>query len=147
MREVILQPQSEIAMVREYLRKEGYAVADEKMVLEEGKYYPVIKALPVFSVQEDWEKKDGGRREEADSAEPEQGGEPEDAGWRKIEDKYGPVLLKKKDPVLEDYLRREYSLCMQIMENLRENGRETEGRQEEIADRIRGVEAALSCYR
>ena len=147
MREVILQPQSEIAMVREYLRKEGYAVADEKMVLEEGKYYPVIKALPVFSVQEDWEKKDGGRREEADSAEPEQGGEPEDAGWRKIEDKYGPVVLNKKDPVLEDYLRREYSLCMQIMENLRENGRETEGRQEEIADRIRGVEAALSCYR
>lgn len=69
MREVILQPQSEIAMVREYLRKEGYAVADEKMVLEEGKYYPVIKALPVFSVQEDWEKRtaDGGKRRTARS--------------------------------------------------------------------------------
>lgn len=47
---------------------------------------------------------------------------------------------------MEDYLRREYSLCMQIMENLRGNGRETQERQTEIADRIRGIEAALSCY-
>lgn len=142
MQEMILQPQSEIGAVREYLRKEGYSIADENMVLEEGKYYPVIKALPAFSMQEAL-KTDGKRL--ADRAE--QGGEQGDAGWHKIEDKYGPVLLNKKDPVLEDYLRREQKLCMQIMENLRKNGRETQRRQEEIEDRMRGIEAALSCYR
>lgn len=145
MREVILQPQSEIGMVREYLRKEGYSIIDENMVLEEGKYYPVIKALPEAAPQEALEERNGERLAKADGAV--WSGEQEDAGWQKVEDKYGPVLLKKKDPILEDYLRKEHSLCMQIMENLRGNGRETEGRQEEIADRIRGIETALSCYR
>ncbi len=133
MREAILQPQSEIRMVREYLREEGYSIVDENMVLEEGKYYPIIKAVKAIKALPGA----GGKK---------QSGEREDAGWQQIEDKYGPVLLKKKDRVLEDYLRREYSLCMQIMENLRGNGRETQERQTEIADRIRGIEAALSCY-
>lgn len=146
MREIILQPQSEIGMVREYLRKEGYSIADENMVLEEGKYYPVIKALPKTELPEALEAlegKNGGRPEKDGGT---RNGEGEKNGWQQIEDKYGPVLLKKKDMVLEDYLRREYSLCMQIMESLRGNGRETEERQEEIKERIRGIEAALSCY-
>lgn len=145
MREMILQPQSETGMVREYLRKEGYSIIDEKMVLEEGKYYPVIKALPKAALQEVLGEKDGERLAKPDDRT--RSGQKEEAGWEKVEDKYGPVLLEKRDPVLEDYLRKEHSLCMQIMENLRGNGRETAGRQEEIAERMRGIEAALSCYR
>lgn len=140
MKELILQPQSEVQMVREYLRKEGYSIADENMVLEEEKYYPVIKALPVICPEAAPEK--GGRAEGWKKAE-----SPERAEWTYVEDKYGPVLLNRKDPVLESYLRRERDLCGKIMESLRTNGKETEKRQEEIADRIRGIEKALSCYR
>ena len=117
MKEVILQPQSEIQSVREYLRKEGYLIVDENMILEEGKYYPVIKAEPM-------------------NAQPVNG--------QRIEDKYGPVLLAKKNPVLEMFLHREYDLCTEIMEKLQKNGKDK--RQEEMAERIRDIEKGLSYY-
>lgn len=39
-KELILQPQSEIDKVRSYLLTHGYVIAGEKMVYEDGKYYP-----------------------------------------------------------------------------------------------------------
>ena len=44
-RELILQPQSKIREVREYLFKKGYEDAGEDMVYEEGKYYPMMRVL------------------------------------------------------------------------------------------------------
>ena len=44
-RELILQPQSKIREVREYLFKKGYEVAGEDMVYEEGKYDPMMRVL------------------------------------------------------------------------------------------------------
>lgn len=45
MRWVILQPQSEPWLVRKSLRNAGYFITDENMILEEGKYYAVMKAV------------------------------------------------------------------------------------------------------
>ena len=45
-RELILQPQSEIASFRKFLREAGFIIASENMVLEEGKFYPMMKAQP-----------------------------------------------------------------------------------------------------
>lgn len=42
--ELVLQPQSEPFKVREYLWENGYYIASEAMVFEEGKYYQIIKA-------------------------------------------------------------------------------------------------------
>ncbi len=138
MKELILQPQSEIQAVREYLREKGYGIADEDMVFEDGKYYPIIKVLPELSSPV---------KAEPDGLS-EEGEKPEiDAVDRqRVEDKYCPVLLKKKSPVLETYLHREASLCTQIMENLRTNGKGKEKRQEEIEDRIKDIETALAYY-
>ena len=44
-KELILQPQSEIHKVREYLRQHQYKIEDEDMVCEEGKYYPMMRAV------------------------------------------------------------------------------------------------------
>ena len=44
-REWILQPQSEIQKVRTYLRESGYCIVAEDMVLDEGKFYPMIKVI------------------------------------------------------------------------------------------------------
>ena len=41
--ELILQPQSEIAQVRAYLRTHGFRILEEEMILEDGKYYPMMK--------------------------------------------------------------------------------------------------------
>jgi tRNA (adenine22-N1)-methyltransferase len=46
-KELILQPQSEIAAVRRYLREHAYRIAAEDMVFEDGKYYPMMRVIPV----------------------------------------------------------------------------------------------------
>lgn len=42
-KELILQPQSELEKVRSYLDTEGYVIDKEDMVLEDGKYYPMMR--------------------------------------------------------------------------------------------------------
>ena len=42
--ELILQPQSEIHLVRKFLAEHGYQITDEDIVLEDGKYYPMMRA-------------------------------------------------------------------------------------------------------
>ena len=84
--ELILQPQSEIAQVRQYLRTHGMQIVEEEMILEDGKYYPMMKVM--------------------------QGKVPErtdDSVTERVEDAFGPVLLQKKHPVLREWLERE--LC------------------------------------
>ena len=44
-KELILQPQSEIWLVREWLMKHDYAITAEDIVLDEGKYYPMMRAV------------------------------------------------------------------------------------------------------
>ena len=46
MKQCILQPQSEIQKVRKYLRENDFKIIEEKMVFEDGKYYPMMKAVP-----------------------------------------------------------------------------------------------------
>ena len=130
MKELVLQPQSEIQALREYLREEGYLIADENIIFEEGKYYFIIKALP-------------GKTDELAG----RNAQIQGTDRQRVEDKYGPVLLKKKNPLLEAYLQRESALCMRIMENLHANGKRKVKRQEEITDRIKDIETALSYYK
>ena len=44
-RELILQPQSEVEQFRAWLREQGYRITDEKMVEEDGKFYPMMRAV------------------------------------------------------------------------------------------------------
>ena len=44
--ELILSPHSEIDTVRRYLHAHGFAIVREEMVLDEGKFYTVMKAVP-----------------------------------------------------------------------------------------------------
>jgi len=86
--ELILQPQSEIFLVRAFLRQQGIEIVDENMVLEDGKFYPVIKAQPVES----------GSDKEISAM----------SGYPQIvEDHFGPVLLRKRPEVLDIFLRKE----------------------------------------
>ena len=86
--ELILQPQSEIHLVRRYLYENGYVIAQENMVLDEGKYYQLMRAVKV---------KD--RREEKNAV-------PGNAGVKitDAEAKYGPCLLRQRHPVLKEFL-------------------------------------------
>ena len=46
-KELILQPQSELEKVRQFLRERKFKIVDEDMVIEDGKYYPMMKVVPV----------------------------------------------------------------------------------------------------
>lgn len=130
MQEVILQPQSEIQGIREFLRKQGYHIMDEDMILEDRKYYPVIKACP---------------------------GKDEDSALqpvnRRVLDKYGPILLEKRNPVLHGFLMKERALCEEILTGLKkaaggneQQSRRRDIRQKEIEGRIKDIDSALSYF-
>ena len=130
MKEMILQPQSELQEVRKYLRSKGHTVAEERMVLEAGKYYPVMRILPSGRTE--------GQTGRAD--------EEKNEVRLRIEDKYGPVLLRKKDPVLQDFLQKEKRICRQILEGLQAGGSRQESRRKEILERLEDIERALRLY-
>ena len=46
MKELILQPQSDIDRVRRCLAENGFLIIQEDMVCEDGKYYQMMKAVP-----------------------------------------------------------------------------------------------------
>jgi tRNA (adenine22-N1)-methyltransferase len=97
--ELILQPQSEIASFRESLRKMDYSIVRENMILEEDKFYPVIKAVPVRASHKGENPTD-------------------DLLWQEVEDCFGPILLKEKHPVLLKYLEREWENSCELKERL-----------------------------
>lgn len=82
-KELILQPQSDIRRVREYLRLHRYKMVDEDMVCEDEKYYPMLRAVSVTCMDTPGEA-DGVAQAACDI--------------------YGPILLRRANPVLRDYL-------------------------------------------
>lgn len=96
MKELILQPQSELAMFRKFLREEGYRIVAEDMVLEDGKFYPMMKVVPTEEVLSVNEKK------------------------QDVYDAYGELLLKQKHPVLEEFLRKGKEHIQSLQKHLQE---------------------------
>ena len=115
MRELILQPQSEIAFVRAFLREEGYDIVSEDMVYEDGKYYPMMKAMIGENVR---------TAPDADG---------EDALRRQAFDRYGGYLLAHRHPVLRQFLLWEQERERAILQSLTADTRQK--RYEDMPDR------------
>ena len=101
-RELILEPQSETASVRRFLGKLGWEIRQERMVLEDGKYYPVLRAV---------------RSGESGSGIPDDPDRPFTQ-----EEAFGGLLLDSGDPVLESYLKREERILEGILAALAKAG-------------------------
>lgn len=116
MKELILQPQSEVAQFREFLRKEGYRTIEENMVFEDGKYYPMMKVVPV-------------ENEEPVKA----ASEGEQILW----DAFGEMLLRQKHPILRQYLEFSISHVQTLLQHLRAQGTSrAEGRIAELEQEL-----------
>ena len=107
--ELILSPHSEAFKVRCFLREAGWLIDHEKMVEEEGKYYPVIHAI----------RPDASAEDEHDRSSDNVSNNPDDA----LNDLYGPVLLRTGDPVLLDYLKKERAVKERILLKISENAK------------------------
>ncbi len=97
MKELILQPQSEIQGFRRFLREEGYQIIRENMIYEEGKYYPMMKVVP--------------SRVETSLA--------MDAEEQILWDTFGEFLLKEKNTVLEQYLQQSIAYMNTLLQQLK----------------------------
>lgn len=113
-RELIFGPQKEYACFRAYLRSCRLGIVEECMTEEDGKFYPLIRAVPG-----------------ADTA---VSGLPQP-----MEDRFGPDLLRKKDPVLLKYLLRR----KQITEDILQSPLNTE-RLSEVREEMACIEAAIA---
>ena len=119
--EIVASPQRDAESFRGFLINHlCFQIIDEEMIKEDGKYYPVIKAV---------------RCE----------GEnvlllPDQAELR-----YGPVLLKKQNPVLKEYLLKKEELHQKVLTGLQlsVNGSE---RTREVEEEIDIIRKALSRF-
>lgn len=77
-KELILEPQSEPEKVRRLISEAGFFIADEDMIIESRKFYPIIKAIK--------------------AAEP--------VTYTEVELNYGPYLIKKMPKAFVSYLKK-----------------------------------------
>lgn len=128
LKECVLQPQSEIERVRAFLLQEGFLFLEENMVLDDGKFYTMMKVRPPFA-----EESGGGQT----------GGEE----WNDTELRYGKLLLCKQHPVLYSYLQREKKQYEQILHGLDDqNGPRIEKRKTELQEDLKQIEKGLGYY-
>lgn len=128
-KELILQPQSEIPLLRKFLREKGYIFLKEDMILEEGKYYPLMKV----TLSGDKGQNERSRQEED----------------YEMEDFLGPILLAGKHPVLLQYIEKEISLRQEILlklEKQEENHRNI-CRKEELQGELALLKKAKGLWR
>lgn len=119
LREMVLEPQSETAALRKYLMEAGFQIEAEDMVLEDGKFYPVMRAVPV--------------------------GTSEELSAEQL--RFGPRLLENRHPVLLAYLHREEEVSLRLEESLQRAGSpRAEERLREIQEEIQHIRAAYVYY-
>ncbi|MDE6025953.1 MAG: class I SAM-dependent methyltransferase [Lachnospiraceae bacterium] len=123
---LILQPQSEIHKVRQFILQNGYAISVEKMLVEDDKFYNVMKAVPKSEVY---------------------GEEGCGEIYSSLDILYGKRLLDEKNPVLETYLCNERNKLSSVRSNLEDVYTETAvHRLKEINDKLEVIEAALDIF-
>ncbi|MBR4605300.1 MAG: SAM-dependent methyltransferase [Lachnospiraceae bacterium] len=135
--EMILQPQSELTEFRAFLREQGYKIVEERIILEDGKYYFPMKVVPRRKGTEKTAegqmavKKTAVRQTEADqtAAKRQPAGDVSDASWTDMCDRYGELLIRGKDPLLMQYLKERERILAGILESLkaREGNLATQG--------------------
>ena len=133
--ELVLSPQSEIARVRKWLLESRFVISDEDMIIEDGKFYTVIKAAAGDAGEGQLSVYSGDNLK--NTADQENDTILIDSETE-CELEYGPVLLRKKHPCLKDYLDREMHLCKSIYYIISGYGRKenNQERLEEIQGRM-----------
>lgn len=125
LKQMILQPQSELQRFREFLWSMDFCITKEDMLKEDGKYYPMMRVVPL----EPCEKRDKPSR---------------------VEMAYGPELLKMQHPVLKEYLYKERMVTEGIYQHLQmettAGSERQEKRRRELAEKLADIQEALSYF-
>lgn len=124
LKECILQPQSEVFKVRTFLLEKGFLFIEENMVLDDGKYYPMMKVIPPEKIEE-----------------------IKPVFWSEIEIHYGKLLLEEKNPILKQFLERESGIRKDILSKLEQvEGIHISERKAELNQELFRIEEGLKYY-
>lgn len=110
---LVLGPQSDPDKVRDALRGLGFVIEDERLIFEDGKYYPVLRAVSGGKRTAGRPKGPGGAGEDPEALDLFPAGIPEQIR-REAEDLFGPVLLSRRDPLLKEFLTRRIAVLERI---------------------------------
>ena len=106
-KELILQPQSDIQQVRAYLSSHQFRIVEEDIVLDEGKFYPVMKVVH---------------------------GQMEEMGEAELS--YGKQSLQRSPKVLRQYLKEEIRKTEAVLRALETAGKAETERYAELYDKL-----------
>lgn len=162
MRQIILQPQSELSEVRGYLREKGYLIDREDIIYEDGKYYPMMRALPGAFGKLEWQisgnldqkcRKSGvhvngipANRQPFDISEV---SKAEAQRLTRVQDTYGPCLLAMAHPILKRYLLWQKANFEKIRTNLIRQNQLTDRQQcrvEQLDEKLSDIVFCLYYY-
>ena len=128
--EMILQHQSDIPHFRRFIQSQGFQIVEEKMVEEEGKFYPMMRVVRTCP--------EGDGNENLVS----------EAAPYTLEEAFGKFLLKEHNPVLYRYLLREERIRADILKQLQAapQAEAVTARIREVKEEAQLIKAALAEY-
>lgn len=139
----VLQPQSDLGEFRKYLRDKGYVILDEKVILDDGKYYFPMK---VSFVGERAAGRLGRKRDHYADAiallTEKCGCDVERA--EHICDRFGECNILHGDSLLQEYCRHGAEVTAAILEELKGKGQT--GRYEELRTDLAETTAVLQLF-
>ncbi|WP_167958312.1 tRNA (adenine(22)-N(1))-methyltransferase [Anaerosporobacter faecicola] len=118
--ELILQPQSEIFLVRRYLHDIGFEITKEDMVIDDGKYYVMMRATKTDEEQQ---------------------------YTSEAEYLYGAELLKNRNPILLQFLHKEKNTYEKILSTLEKTQSDNSMKRiSEVKEQLEYIEEGLGYY-
>ena len=140
MKQLVLQPQSDIKEFRRWLRENGFVSAAEDIVTEDGKYYPMMRVIP------------GGTDPAGTFIDRPAGTEEvSEEITDELADAFGARLLAERHPVLRDYLKQRDGFVTEALEQLgraQEQGSDErrEQRIDELEQERQLIQGAMAFY-
>ena len=117
---LVLNPMTHLQLVRKWLIENGWLFVDEDLVFEQGRYYQVIAAKP---------------------------GTNQDKFLTPLELQIGPVLLKKRHPLLKEYLAsllKRYSRAVNSMK--RSSDQDVHDKVKRLNNLMEAIDSFLNAY-
>lgn len=131
-KQLVLQPQSDIGLIRKKLREMKAEIVREEMLVDMGKYYTIMDARLLdsecLSVRRNSQSVENINQE--------------------LYDRYGRYLLENKHPVLFSYLQKEYEENKKTMDHLsKQSSDKAKQRLRELECEQRYIDKAFSYYK
>lgn len=114
---LVLQPQTEKAQLRRYLHTIGMRIRKEVMLIDEGKYYNIVVAVP-----------------------------GEETPYKEEQYEFGKLLLEENDPILKQFLVHEQGKFTQILDNLQKYREKNEDRIKELEQKRKLIHEGLEYF-